>query len=51
MTERKWKLHSSQNCFGKRSEQVYVKEGLVVTLYNRAAAVKQYQKSEKNWKR
>ena len=47
MTERKWKSHIFENYFGKISDQQPVKEGLRVTLGNRANSVKLYQKTEK----
>ena len=51
MPERKYKLYSSENCFGCRSDHKSIKEGLVGILINRNNAVKQYQKSENKWKR
>ena len=51
MPERKYKLYSSENCFGCRSDHESIKEGLVGILINRNKAVKQYQKSENKWKR
>ena len=48
--EHNWKSHSSKNCFGKFSDQAYVKEGLGGTLGNRVAAFKQNHKSENKWK-
>ena len=51
MPERKYMLHSSEKCFGKRSNQQSIKEGLGGALGNRADAVKQYKKSEHKWKK
>ena len=51
MPELKWKYHISKNCFGKRSDQKYVKDGLEGPIYNRAASIKNYQKYENKWKR
>ena len=51
MPERKWKLHISANLFGKRSYQASIKDGLGGDLGKRVADVKQYQKSEKKWKK
>ena len=42
-----WKLHSFENCFVRRSNQVYVKDRLGGTLGNRDDAVNHYQKYEK----
>ena len=44
MNERKCKSHSSENCFGKRSDHEYIKEGMGGRIGNRATAAKQYQK-------
>ena len=49
--EHKWKSHSSENCFGKRSDQKYVKDGLGGPLGNIANVAKHDQKTEKKWKR
>ena len=46
MPKRKYKLHSSENCLGKKSDQESTKEGLGESLGNRATVVKQYQKKE-----
>ena len=46
MTESKCKLNSSENCFGKFSNQEFVKESLGGTMGNRANDVKQYHKYE-----
>ena len=46
MPEGKWKLHSSQNKFGKSSYQEIVKDGLGGDLSNSNDAVKHYQKTE-----
>ena len=51
MTKRKYKLHNSENSFGRRSEQKYIKEGLGGNLDNRDKAVEYLQKSKKKWKR
>ena len=50
MPERNWKLHSSQNCFGRRSDQSPIKDVLEGGLGNTSDAVKYYHKSEKKWK-
>ena len=51
MPNHKYKLHFSENCFGKRSGQESITEGLGWRLGNSDTAVKQYQKSYKKWKR
>ena len=51
MPDCKWKFCSSDNCFGKRSGQASIKDGLGGGLGNRDDAVKHYQKTEKKWKR
>ena len=51
MPERKYRLHVSENYFGKRSDQKSVKEGLGEILGNRYTAVNQYQKYENKWRR
>ena len=50
MTEIKWKPHSSNNCFEKRSNQASANDVLGGDLGKRANSVKNYQKSEKKWK-
>ena len=51
MTDRKYKLHSSKNCFGKRSNKEAVKKVLVGSLGKISTAVNHYHKSEKKYKR
>ena len=51
MPERKYMLHSSENCFDKRSDQQSIKDGLGGDLGNRADALKQYKNSEHKWKK
>ena len=51
MTENKWKSHSSENCFGKRSDNQYYKDELGRSLGNRADVVKHYKKSKHKQKR
>ena len=51
MPERKWKSHSSENFFSKRSDRASIKDGLVGALGNWADAVKHYRKPEKKCKR
>ena len=43
--------HSSENCFGKPSEQKSTKEGILGALDNRSDAVKHYNKSEHKCKK
>ena len=47
--EQNYMSHSSENCFGKSSDQKYIKEGLEGALGNRDDAFKRYNKSEKQW--
>ena len=49
--EQKYMLHSYGDCFGKRSYQKSIKDGLGVALYSRANDVKKYKKSEHKWKK
>ena len=49
MPEKKCILHSSENCFGKLSDQHSIKECLVGYLGNRADSVNNYKKSEHKW--
>ena len=51
MPERKWKSHSSENCFGKNSVQAYVRVTLRGALGNRDGYIKYYQKTENKWRR
>ena len=51
MNEQKWKSHSFENYFGKRSDHKSVTDGLGVPLGNRANSVNHYQKTEDNWKK
>ena len=51
MPEHNYKLHKSENCFGKSSYQEAIKEGLGGSLGNRATSVKHDHKSENKWKR
>ena len=51
MYECKWILHSSKNCFGKRSDQASANDGLGGDLDNRADSINNYQKNENKWKR
>ena len=51
INERKWKMHTSINCFGNSSNQGSFNEGLVEKLGNRADDINQYQKSENNYRR
>ena len=48
MPEKNYISHSFENCFGKRSNQMSIKEKLGGALGNRSDAVKQYTKSEQN---
>ena len=48
--EQKWKYHTSENFFGKRSDQASIKSGLGVALINRDDAVNNHPKTE-NYKR
>ena len=49
MPERKWKLRISEDFFHKGSNQASVKEGLGVSLCNRADIVNNDKKTEKKW--
>ena len=51
MSERKYKSHSSENCFGSRYIQESTKEGLGGSLINRNGDVNQFHNSERKWKR
>ena len=51
MPERNYMSHSSGVCFGKRSDQVYLKWVLGGILVNRVKAFKQFLRVKKNWKR
>ena len=48
MPEKKYKFYSSDNFFGKISDQASVRGGLDGTLGNRYNAINHYQKTEKN---
>ena len=43
--------HSYEKCFGKRSEQQSIKEGLGEDLGNRADTIKNYKKYQHKWKK
>ena len=43
--------HISENCYGNRSDQHSIKEGLVGDLDNRYDVVNKYKKSEHKWKK
>ena len=43
--------HSSESCFGKRSDQHFIKGGLGGDPGNRADDAKYYNKSEHKWKK
>ena len=49
--ERKYMLHRSENCLGKRSNHNSVKEELGGSLGNRDYSVKHYKKYEQKWKK
>ena len=51
MSERKYKSHITENFFGRRSDQEYIKKGLGCILGNSITAVEQYHKNVKKWKR
>ena len=51
MPERKYKLHSSEKQFGRRSDQESIKEVLGGSLGNRENNIKKFQKSEKKFNR
>ena len=51
MPEKKYMLHSSENCFGKRYNQQYIKDVLGGGLGNRANTLKQYKNSEHKLKK
>ena len=51
MPDRKYMLISAKDCFGKRTNQKTVKDGLGGPMGSRAEAVKQYKKSESKWKK
>ena len=51
MHECKYRLHSSENCFVHQYYHESTKEGLVGSLGNRSTNLKEYQKSQNNWKR
>ena len=51
MPVRNYRLRISENCFGKRSDQQSVKDGLGGDLYNMDDAVNNYKKSEQKWNR
>ena len=51
ISEQKYMLHSSEDYFGKRSDQKTIKEGLGGPLGSRSDAVKQYNKSKHKWKK
>ena len=51
MSEQNYILHNSEKCFGKRSEQQYIKDRLGGSLVNSCDAVKKCKKSEHKWKK
>ena len=51
MSEQKYMAHISENCYGNRSDQHSIKEGLVGDLDNRYDVVNKYKKSEHKWKK
>ena len=51
MSKQKYMSHISENCFGKRSDQQSIQDGLGGDLGNRANAVKQYKKYEHKCKK
>ena len=51
ITEWKYIPHSSGDCFGKRSDQNSIKDGLEGSLGSRDDATKQYKNSEHKWKK
>ena len=51
ISERKWKSHSSNICFGKRSYQQSIKDRLGGPIGNIVDAAKHSRKTEKKWER
>ena len=49
MHEKKYMSHSSEDCFGKRSYQNSIKDGLGGPVGSRDDAVKQYNKPKNKW--
>ena len=43
--------HRSEDCFGKRSDQKSIKDGLEIPMVIMAEDMKQYNKSEHKWKK
>ena len=50
MPEQKYMYHISENWFGKRFNQQYIKDTLRVPLGNRADDINHYKKYEDKWK-
>ena len=49
MPDQNYMSHSAEDCFGNRSDQKSIKDGLGGPLVSRVEAVKQYDKSENKW--
>ena len=51
MPEQKYISHSAEDCFGKRSNQKAIRDGLGGRIGSRAEALKQYNHSDSTWKK
>ena len=51
MPERKYMLHSSEEYFGKRSDQKSIKDGLGGPMGSRAGSLKQWKKYKNKCKK